>query len=120
MRHEMPRSYRVAFGSRVGIDGYFLRHFRLSLVQLLVAVKKSRSDDELIKWFLGQPHVNEKSIADWNLSAPKIGSRGFSGYVTLHLVKWVLYPKSIGRPVGSIFEAIIQDENLSSSDGDNV
>jgi hypothetical protein len=108
----MPRNYRVAFGSRVGIDGYFLRHFHLKLPQLLAAVRKHQSNDALADWFLRQPYVNPKSISIWNEQAPKIGSWGSPGYFTRHIVKWFLYPKSIRKPVNSIFQAIVQDENL--------
>ena len=112
LRGEMPRNYRIAFGSRAGIDGYFLRHFHISLPQLLAAVKKYQKEDELSGWFLSCNGVTDESIDLWNRLAPRIGARGTPGYWTRQIVKWFLYPKSVREPVNTIFEAIVQDENL--------
>jgi Domain of unknown function (DUF5069) len=109
---ELPLSYRVAFGSRVGIDGYFLRHFRLTHSEFIAATRAAADNEALAKWFLARPPVTATSIAAWNELAPRLGARHSPGYMTRHLVKWVLYPKSVLQPVGSIFEAIEQDENL--------
>jgi len=41
-----------------------------------------------------------------------LGKKGYPGYLTGHLVKWVQYPKSLTRPAQSLFEAIGQDEKI--------
>jgi hypothetical protein len=107
----LPLLYRVAFGSPIGTDGYFLRHFKLSARQFLAGVRRAQTDDELVRWFVAQPGVSQQRIAEWNVVAPNLGASGHPGYVTRHLVKWVLYPKSVRNPVRSLFEAIEQDED---------
>jgi hypothetical protein len=108
----MPFSYRLAFGSRIGVDGYFVRHFHLTMPKFVAALRSSGSDAEFVQWFLARPGVNTSSIADWNSTALRLGRPGNPGYLTLRIVRWVLYPKSILRPVDSIFESIAQDEKL--------
>lgn len=107
---QLPLQYRIAFGSPLGMDGYFLRHFKLSRQRFLAGVRQSRTDEDLGRWFLSLPGVNLQRIEEWNALAPNLGARGHPGYVTRHLVKWVLYPKSVHQPVRSLFEAIEQDE----------
>ena len=106
----LPFLYRLAFGSRLGADGYFLCHFKMSLRDFVAGVAKATDDHALARWFLAHPGVTAQRIADWNLFAPKLGARGYPGFITRHIVKWVLYPKSIRHPVNSLFEAIEQDE----------
>ncbi len=106
----LPFLYRLAFGSSLGADGYFLRHFELSLQDFLAGVARAADDDALARWFLVLPGATPQRVADWNLLAPKLGARGHPGFVTRHVVKWLLYPKSIRQPVNSLFEAIEQDE----------
>lgn len=112
LRGEMPTSYRLAFGSRIGVDGYFLRHFQLSHAQVVAAIRRAENDDALATWFLARPGVTVASIAAWNALAPQLGARGRPGYVTYQLVKWFFYPKSIFRAERGIFDAIARDENL--------
>ena len=109
----MPLSYRVAFGSRLGVDGYFFRHFQLNRAQVIAAVRVAANDDELVRWFLARASVNQNSITAWNELAPNLGAKGHPGYATRQCIKWILYPKSATLPVRSIFEAIVQDEGLN-------
>lgn len=67
-------------------------------------------NEALAQWFLTLPAVTDISIKSWNRHAPLLGSKGHQGYLIRHLIKWVLYPKSVTHPVGSLFEAIEQDE----------
>lgn len=106
----LPLFYRVAFGSPLGMDGYFLRHFKLSRRRFLAGVRQSATDDDLARWFVALPTVNSLRTEEWNRLAPNLGAKGNPGYVTRHLVKWVLYPRSVRQPVRSLFEAIEQDE----------
>lgn len=110
LAQQLPLTYRVAFGSRFGIDGAFLRHFSLTLEQFLAAVRRSTDSEALAAWFLSLPAASPERIAEWNRRATLLGAKGYSGYLTRHLVKWVFYPKSVGAPVNSLFEAIEQDE----------
>jgi len=114
---DMPWSYRIAYGSKIGVDGHFLRHFRLTIPQLTVALRRARTGNEAVAWFLAQPTVNADSIAQWNKMAGHLGRRGQPGHRTFQIVRWLLYPKSILSPVDSIFDAIAQDENLSTLTG---
>ncbi|MCC6141842.1 MAG: DUF5069 domain-containing protein [Nitrospira sp.] len=106
----LPFIYRVAFGSQLGIDGAFLRHFNLTLPQFLAAVQTSEGNAALAEWFLSLPAASSERIVEWNRRATTLGAKGHSGYRTRHLLKWVFYPKSVGIPVNSLFEAIEQDE----------
>ncbi len=109
-RNQLPMIYRLAFGSHLGIDGYFLRHFRMSFQVLRHAVQTSANDEALAYWFTQQSHCTPETIQDWNRFAPNIGKQGHPGYVLRHLLKWVFMPQSIRHPVSSLFEAIEQDE----------
>ncbi len=79
---------------------------------MIAGVRAAASDETLAAWFLNRPGVTPELIARWNAQALKLGAVGQPGYRTLHLVKWLLYPKSRFRPVHSIFEAIAIDEGL--------
>ncbi len=108
---ELSFLYRISFCSQLGLDGYFLRHFQLQQNKFLKTVQDSKGRDDLVSaWFLDQPTVTTERIAAWNALASRVGSKGYSGYWTFYLLKWVLYPKAIESPVSSLFEAIIQDE----------
>lgn len=106
----LPFSYRVAFARPLGMDRYFLRHFGISRRQFLAGVRRAPTDDELTRWFVAQPGVSPRRIAEWNALAPDRGAPGHPGYFIRNLVKWVLYPKSVRQPVRSLFDAIEQDE----------
>ena len=110
LAQQLPFTYRVAFGSRLGIDGAFLRHFGLTVSQFLVAVRRSEDSAALAQWFLSLPAASSERIAEWNRRAASLGAKGQPGYLTRHLIKWVFYPKSVMDPVDSLFEAIEQDE----------
>ena len=107
---QLPYAYQLAFGSRFGGDGHFLRHFDLTIEQFLAAVRQSTDDAALARWFLALPGACPQRISEWNRCATLLGAEGHPGYLTRHLVKWLFYPKSVTAPVGSIFEAIDQDE----------
>ena len=109
---ELPSSYRIALGSRIGIDGYFLRHFRLTMPQMIAAIRRAPTDKDIAAWFLRRPEVTSQSIDEWNALSIKLGSAGHPGYFTLMIVKWFLYPKSRFSRPNSIFEAIAIDESL--------
>ena len=110
LAQQLPFVYRLAFGSRFGIDGVFLRHFGLTVPQFLAAVRRSADHAALAQWLLALPGSSPQRIAEWNRRATLLGAKGHPGYLTRHLVKWVFYPKSVVSPVNSLFEAIEQDE----------
>lgn len=107
----LPFTYQLAFGSRFGVDGHFLRYFGLTIDQFISAVRQSTDNAALARWFLAFPGVSPSRIAEWNRFAASLGAKGHPGYLTRHLAKWLFYPKSVNSPVGSIFEAIDQDEH---------
>ena len=110
LNHQLPLLHRLAFGSPFGVDGYFLRHFDLTIDQFLAAVRQSADNAALARWFLAHPGASPPRIAEWNRRATVLGAKGHPGYLTRHLAKWLFYPKSVWSPVGSVFEAIDQDE----------
>ena len=109
-RQQLPLFYRLALGSSLGIDGYFLRHFGFTFPAFRQAVRATTTDEALARWFIQQTHCTQENIQAWNLFAPQLGKSGHPGYFTRHLLKWVLMPKSVFHPVSSLFEAIEQDE----------
>ena len=113
LSRDLPLSYRIAFGSKIGVDGYFFRHFNLSLEQMIAAVKRLGNDEAIANWFASRPEGSADSIARWNAYAQVLGAPGRPGSVTLSFVKWFFYPRAIFHPVRSIFEAIVQDEGLA-------
>jgi hypothetical protein len=112
LRGSLPWSYRIALGSRVGVDGYFFRHFGLRKAEVLAAVRAHPAEPDLVAWFRGQPGVSADRIRQWNDLLPRLGAPGQPGHVTRHIVKWFLYPRSLRQPVASLVEAICQDEGL--------
>ena len=112
LRGQMPLSYRVAFGSRLGVDGYFFRHFGLNRRTMINAVRSTADDDALGKWFLARPAVSAQSIAAWNKLAPQLGAPGFPGHATLRVVSLFFYRKSLGTKARTLFEMLVADENL--------
>jgi hypothetical protein len=108
---QLPFIYQLAFGSRYGVDGHFLRHFDLTIDRFLAAVRQSKDNAALARWFLALPGASPAHIAEWNCFATSLGAKGHPGYLTRHLAKWLFYPKSVSAPVESIFEAIDQDEH---------
>jgi len=107
---DFPLLYRLSLGSPIGIDGFFLRHFKIAFRQFREAVLQTRNDENLAQWFLSQPGVNAESIAKWNEYGPKLGTPGYPGSLLRHVAKWFVYPKAIKHPVNSLFEMIEQDE----------
>lgn len=107
---QLPFVYRLALASSFGVDGSFLRHFHISQHEFFHAVAHSTNDEALTRRFRAQPSVDDSSIESWNCFAPRLGAKGHPGYITLHLIKWLFYPKSVAHPVQSLFEAIEQDE----------
>jgi hypothetical protein len=114
---QLPLLYRGAFGSAIGIDGFFLRHFRLSRGDFIRAVRASAGDEDVAAWFLAQAGVNASSIERWNQAAPTMGARGHEGRAIFQIVRWIFYPKTILHPVNSLFEAILQDEEDGTGTG---
>lgn len=108
---KLPFIYRMALGSSFGVDGYFIRHFKISKKLLLKTIDQSGGDDQKVaNWLLSQSGVNPTTIDSWNRFAPNLGKPGFPGHVVFHFVKWVLYPRAIKHPVQSLFDTIVQDE----------
>ncbi len=107
---QLPLAYRLAFGSPLGIDGYFLKHFGLVRRDFIRAVRSAPDDAALATWFLACPAVTSHAIEAWNEFAPKLGARGQPGHFIFQIVKPFLYAKTKGT--GSIFEAIARDEMI--------
>ena len=107
---DFPLLSRLSLGSPIGIDGFFLRHFKMAFRQLREAVLENRNDENLARWFFSQPGVTPATIAKWNEYGPKLGTTGYPGLLLRHVVKWFVYPKALKQPVNSLFEMIEQDE----------
>ena len=113
---ELPFTYRAAFGSSLGVDGHFLKHFGIVRGDFIRAVRDSKDDAAVATWFLARPKVNESKIAAWNEYAPNLGAKGQPGYLAFRLVKWPFYPSLRGQSVSSIFEGIEMDETAPAAE----
>ncbi|MGP0593538.1 DUF5069 domain-containing protein [Nitrospira sp. T9] len=105
-QENFPVLYRLSLGSPIGIDGYFLRHFRLSFRQFRNDDIETRTDQNLERWFLGHMGVHSSTISSWNDFAPKLCTPGYPVSFVRHFIKWFVYPKSIKDPVISFFAMI--------------
>jgi len=63
LRGELPFSYRVAYGARTSVDGYFFRHFALSKQINLNAVRSSSDDAAVV--------AAERKVLKLDISEPK-------------------------------------------------
>lgn len=71
----LPPEYLERFGDRRGMDGAFLRFFRLEKDAFVEGVRKSNgSDAAAAKWFYAQPGVTDEKVNDWNRLAPSSGN----------------------------------------------
>lgn len=111
LRGELPFIYRAALGSRVGIDGYFFRHFGLGKKQILAAIRARPDDAAVVEWFLQQPGVTAERIAAWNEFAPRLGAKGQPGSFTRLFAKW-FYPQPFSVQPEGFFALIAHDEGL--------
>lgn len=55
--------YRLAVGSRFGVDGCFLRHFCFTIDQFLAGVRQSADNAALAWWFLALPGASPQRIS---------------------------------------------------------
>lgn len=117
---KLPLPYRVAFGSSLGVDGAFLRHFCVTSCSFSNAVARAQDDHALAAWFCSLPSASPDRLAAWNERASNFGAKGYPGCIIRHLAKWVLSPKSVRRPVVNLFEAIDQDEGTSAFSSSNA
>jgi hypothetical protein len=85
---DFPLPYRLSLGSPIGIDGFFLRHFRLSFRQFRDAVIQGRNDENLTQWFLSQPGVNASSLGNGNDFGPKQGTPGYPASLAIRLLQY--------------------------------
>ncbi|OAI43441.1 hypothetical protein AYO41_00080 [Verrucomicrobia bacterium SCGC AG-212-E04] len=101
-------TYRAAFCSPMGVDGFFLKHFGLSSGNLIRAVRSSPDDEALAAWFLAQPTVTPEAIAAWNDFAPTLGAKGRPGRFVFQIVRPFFYANA--KSTDSMFEAVTRDE----------
>lgn len=105
----LPLIYRVLLGNALGIDGEFLRHFRLRAAETTAALRAA-NDDDALRWFLAQPGVNEERIRSWNARAVRLGAPGGPMRWSFGLVRRVVYPRVANCGADSYFDLIAADE----------
>jgi hypothetical protein len=74
-----PLLYRLSLGSPIGIDGFFLRHFKMAFRQLREAVLENRNDENLARWFLSQPGVTPPPLRNGRSTGPSSAPPGIRG-----------------------------------------
>ncbi|TAG10360.1 MAG: DUF5069 domain-containing protein [Verrucomicrobia bacterium] len=111
---KLPAGYHAFLGHRRGVDGHFLRHFELDKSVVLEAIANQFDDNDVARWFLGQPTVTQNRINRWNDLAPNLGRHGWPCEKELAIAIERFYPASVGdRPIETLFELIVRDENLA-------
>lgn len=113
-RGDLPLLYRLLLGSAFGIDGQFLRFFRLPAGASVSALRAAADDEAALAWFLAQPGVSAERIARWNTVAPKLGAPGGPMRWSFGLVRALVYPNVPRARANSYFELIAADEASSS------
>ena len=114
-RGELPLVYRVLVGNALGIDGEFLRHFRLRAAETTAALRATADDAAALSWFLAQPGVNEERIKSWNARGARLGAPGGPMRWSFGLVRRVVYPKVAHCGADNYFDLIAADERMGST-----
>ena len=114
----LPPEYLERFGDRRGMDGAFLRFFRLEKDAFVEGVRKSNGSDAAVaKWFYAQPGVTDEKVNDWNRLAPEFGKPGEPGFEAFQSVMRSMYKDAPYSGVESIFEVIEADESRFRESG---
>ena len=107
----LPPEYLERFGDRRGIDGAFLRFFRLKKEAFVEAVRASSGSDlSVAKWFYAQPGVTDEKVEEWNRIAPHFGQPGEPGFEAFQSMMLNIYKDAPYSGVESVFEVIEADE----------
>ncbi|MBS0659446.1 MAG: DUF5069 domain-containing protein [Verrucomicrobia bacterium] len=111
---ELPLLYRLLLGSAAGIDGQFLRWFRLRRAETLAALRAAPDDAAALAWFLAQPGVGPERIAKWNAFAPTLGAPGGPMRWSFGPLRALVYSKVPAGRANNYFELIAEDERPAS------
>ena len=107
----LPPEYLERFGDRRGMDGAFLRFFRLKKEAFVEAVRASNgSDIAVAKWFYAHPGVTDGKVEEWNRIAPDFGKPGEPGFEAFQSMMVNIYKDAPYSGVESVFEVIEADE----------
>lgn len=109
-RGELPLIYRVLLGNALGIDGEFLRHFRLRGAETTAALRATADDAAALQWFRAQPGVSGERIQSWNARAIQLGAPGGPMRWSFGLVRRLLYPNVPAGTANTFFELVEADE----------
>ena len=113
----LPSEYLERFGDRRGVDGAFLRFFRLKKDAFVEAVRASNGRDlDVANWFNAQPRVTADKVAEWNRIAPEFGKPGQPGFEAFRSIMQNVYQDTRYTGVESIFEVIDADEAPSGGE----
>lgn len=109
----LPAAYAVRFCDHDSVDEYFLRFFGLSKDEMMDAVHRGQSDEEIAQWFRARPGVDDRRIAEWNEFAEQLGRPGFPMAARLVEVLPVKYAQLDPGSIHSIFELLEADETAA-------
>ncbi len=114
---ELPADYVERFCNPVAVDGHFLQSFGLTKEELLAAVARFPSDEEIATWFRSRPGVDAKRIEKWNELAENLGKPGYPMAERFQTTLTTIYSHFDPQTVRCIFDLIETDENPGDSKG---
>lgn len=103
----LPGDYVQRFCHASGVDGQFLRFFRLTPEDVTSA--SSLSDEEVAQWFLSSAERKAR-IQDWNHVALNLGRMGFPMSERLPVALATTYKHLAHQKFETVFEVLEADE----------
>ncbi|MDQ8188194.1 DUF5069 domain-containing protein [Pelagicoccus sp. SDUM812002] len=106
---ELPEEYQSSYCNPAGLDGLFLKAFKLEADTLVQTITKSSSDQEIVEWFKSQ--TTQEQCEKWNAFALELGRPGTALGERFKQVRAIKYPELPSEWEGTVFEAIALDES---------
>ena len=103
----LPEEYESRFCHPSGVDGEFLRFFKLTKEEVVLHFEKS--NQEIADWFLSD-EKRKTSIQEWNHIALNLGRDGFPMSERLPIALSTTYKHLAARNPKTVFEALEADE----------
>lgn len=103
----LPDDYVKRFCHASGVDGQFLRFFKLTKEDI---VAQSRfGDDEVATWFLSSPD-RQGRVAEWNHLAVNLGRAGYPMAERFPIAVATIYKHLADRKLETVFAVLEADE----------
>lgn len=108
----LPDDYMLRFGAATGVDGHFLKHFGLTIDEILKIAPHTNRD--VLAWFKALATAKAAAIKKWNSQAENFGRAGYPMADRLEYVKTHVFAHLDTSGVETIFGIIELDEGIAS------